>query len=244
MRGRRARGERGAAGARFALVFVIVAAVLAAAFYLGDAYAHRRVEREVAAQLQTQLGTPAPPMVVVEGRPFVTQLAARRIKTVHVVADDLGQGADAVLPIAHVDLTLDDVTTTDWWQSMTAARARGTALVGYDALATAAGVPLTYVGDGRFRLESTQSLYGIAVKATVTGRLALDESDQTVSLADPTVEVAGVTLPDLVADQLIKAVVRPIPLEDIPFDLRVSSIDPQDDGLHVGLTGSDIPIQR
>lgn len=241
---RRGPGERGASGGTFAIVVVVVAAVLAGLFYGGDAYAHRRVEREVATTLQPQLGTPQPPTVEIQGRPFVTQVAARRIREVHVVADDLGATGGAVLPIAHVDLTLDDLTTTDWWQTMTAASAEGTALVHYDELTKAAGVPLAYVGDGRFRLESSQTVYGVALKATLTGRLALDEGAQTVAIADPTVEVAGVTLPAVVAEQLIKAVVRPIPLEGIPFGLEVSSIDPQDDGLHVGLAGTDLPIRR
>ena len=242
---RSARGdERGAVGARFAIAFVVVAAVLAALFYGGDAYAHRRVEREVAAQLQSELGTPQPPSVEVEGRPFLTQVAARRLREVHVVADDLGQTNGAALPVAHVDLSLEDLTTTDWWRTITAARATGTALVDHDALAKAAGVPLEYAGDGRYRLEANQNLYGLTVKATVTGRLALDEAAQTVSLADAKVEVQGVTLPDVVAEQLIKAVVRPIPLEGIPFDLRVTSVEASDDGLHVGLDGTDIPIRR
>lgn len=238
------RDDRGAVGARFAIVFVIVAAVLAAVFYGGDAYAHSRVEREVAAQLQGELGTPGPPSVEVEGRPFLTQVAARRLREVRVVADDVGQTNDAALPIAHVDLTLDDVTTTDWWRTMTVARATGTALVDHAALRQAAGVPLEYVGDGRFRAQANQRVYGLAVEATVTGRLALDEDAQTVSLADATVEVAGLTLPDVVTDQLVKAVVRPIPLEGVPFDLRVTSIDARDDGVHVGLAGEDIPIRR
>ena len=46
------RDERGAAGVRFAIVFVVVAAVLAVAFYGLDAYAHTRVERAVATQLR------------------------------------------------------------------------------------------------------------------------------------------------------------------------------------------------
>ncbi len=238
------RGQRGAAGARFAIVFVIVAAVLAVAFYSADAYAHGRVEREVASSLQGELGTPQAPAVEIEGRPFLTQIAARRLREVHVLADDLGQTNDAELPIQHVDLTLHDVTTTDWWKTMNVARADGTALVDYEALQRAAGVPLVYSGNGRFTVKDTQRLYGLAVDATVTGRLDLDVGQQTVSLADATVQVAGYTLPDVVAQQLIKAVVRPIPLEGIPFDLRVASISAQDDGLHVGLDGADIPIKR
>jgi Flp pilus assembly pilin Flp len=240
----RRRDQRGAAGVRFAIVFVVVAAVLAAVFYGVDAYAHGRVEREVATQLQSQLGTPQPPSVDVEGRPFLTQVAARRLGEVHVLADDVGQTNDAALPIRHVDMTLHDVTTTDWWKTMNVARADGTALVDHEALAKAAGTPLVYAGGGRYTIDGAQRLYGLTVQATVSGRLALDEPDQTVSLADAKVEVSGYALPDLVAQQLIKAVVRPIPLEGVPFDLRVTSIDAQDDGLHVGLGGTDIPVRR
>ena len=83
------RGQRGAAGARFAIVFVVVAAVLAVVFYGVDAYAHSRVEREVSTQLQGELGTPQTPAVEVEGRPFLTQVASRKMGEVHVVADDV-----------------------------------------------------------------------------------------------------------------------------------------------------------
>lgn len=240
----RRRDEGGAAGVRFAIVFVIVAAVLAVLFYGVDAYAHSRVEREVATQLQTELGTPEVPVVDVQGRPFLTQVATRDVREVHVVADDVGRTNQAPLVVAHVDLRLHDVTTTDWWKTMNVARADGTALVDLDALKQLAGVPLTYSGNGRFTIDGDQRLYGLAVQARITGRLALDVGRQTVSLADPTVEVSGYTLPDIVAQQLIKAVVQPIPLEGIPFGLRVRSIDAQDDGLHVGLTGADIPLTR
>lgn len=239
------RGDgRGAVGARFAIVVVVVAAVLAVAFYGVDAYAHARVDREIATQLQTELGTPQPPAVDVEGRPFLTQVASRRLREVHVVADDVGRTNGAPLPIRHADLTLHDVTTTDFWTTMNVARADGTALVDHEALKQAAGVPLVYSGNGRYTVDGTQRLYGLTVQATVTGRLALDAADQTVSLADPTVKVSGYTLPDVVAQQLITAVVRPIPLEGIPFELRVTSVDAADDGLHVGLEGEDIPVRR
>lgn len=238
------RTERGAVGAGFAIVVVVVAAVLAVAFYGLDAYAHARVEREVAAQLRTELGTAEPPTVDIAGWPFLTQLATRKLREVHVVADDVGRTNDAVLPIRHADLTLHDVTTTDFWTTMNVARADGTALVDHDALKQAAGVPLVYSGNGRYTIDGAQSLYGLTVQATVSGRLALDVADQTVSLADAKVEVAGYTLPDVVAQQLIKAVVRPIPLEGVPFELRVTSVEAADDGLHVGLDGRDIPVRR
>lgn len=239
-----ARGQRGAVGARFAIVVVVVAAVLAVAFFGADTYAHARVEREVATRLQSELGTPAVPAVDVVGRPFLTQVGSRRLREVHVVADDVGQTGGAALPVRHVDLTLHDVTTTDWWKTMNVARADGTALVDHETLKRAAGVPITYAGGGRYTIVEDQRTYGLTVQATVTGRLALDVGQQTVSLADPTVKVSGYTLPDVVGEQLIKAVVHPIPLQGIPFGLRVTSISAEDDGVHVGLVGADLPIRR
>lgn len=241
---RTARDERGRAG--LGVVIVLLVLLIVAGVLLGaDTYASRRVEREVALQLQTELGTPGVPQVDVVGWPFLTQVVSREISTVHVVADDVGAATDAgTLPIEHVDMTLTDVTTDDWWQTMNAGRADGTARVGYDELRATSGVPLAYVGGGRFSVDRTTDLYGLSVRATVTGRLALDVGDQTLTLADPTVEVAGYSLPDVVATGLIAAVVKPIPLTGIPFGLEVTSVDPRDDALYVGLSGQNLPIER
>lgn len=236
--------QRGSAGVRFTIVFLVVAAVLAGALYGTDSYVHRRVERELAARLQTDLGMPGLPQVEVAGRPFLTQVATRSIRSVRLVGDDLGQTNDAMLPIEHLDMTLTDVTTDDWWQTMTVGHAEGTALVGYDALRGAAAVPLTYVGGGRVAIESDTSVYGVTVLAKVTGTPGLDVRDQSVTLVDPTIEVAGVTLPDVAARMILQAVAKPIPLEGVPFDLKVASVKAEDDGLHAGLSGDDIPVTR
>ena len=53
--------------------------LLLAGLYVGDRYAHRRAEQQVAALLQSQLGTPQPPTVDIEGFPFLTQVAADSI---------------------------------------------------------------------------------------------------------------------------------------------------------------------
>ena len=127
---------------------------------------------------------------------------------------------------------------------MTVSHAEGTALVGYDALRGAATVPLTYLGGGRVAIESDTSVYGVTVRAKVTGTPGLDVRDQSVTLVDPTIEVAGVTLPDVAARMILQAVAKPIPLKGVPFDLKVVSVQAEDDGLHAGLRGDDIPVTR
>ena len=65
---------------------LVVLALIGGGLYLGDRYAEQRAEREIAAELQSQLGTPTPPAVDIQGRPFLTQVVARSVGTVRVVA--------------------------------------------------------------------------------------------------------------------------------------------------------------
>ena len=62
----------------------------------------------------------------IAGFPFLTQVAVGSIRTVHVVGDQLGSANDAPLVVAHADLVLTDVTSDDWFATMTAGHAEGT----------------------------------------------------------------------------------------------------------------------
>ena len=61
--------------------------------------------------------------------------------TVRVVVDDIPATGDGTLPIAHVDLVLSDVSSTDWFATMTVSHAEGTARIDYPALQAVAGAP-------------------------------------------------------------------------------------------------------
>ena len=224
-------------------MLVVVLALLGGGLYLGDGYAERRAEDQAAVQLQDALGTTQPPAVDIEGWPFLTQVAAHSLGSVHVVADDVSATGD-VLPIAHTDLMLTDVTTTDWFASMTVSHAEGTALIDYSALQTRAQAPLSYVGNGRVEILSTATILGREVQARISGSPRLDVEDQTITLADPKIAVAGVDLPGFTAEALIRALLKPIPISGLPLDLRLTSIDPQDSGIHAGVVGDSILLTR
>ena len=226
------------------VVLLVVGALAVAGFVLGDRYAAQRVEREAGSRLQTELGTPAPPRVEVVDRPFLTQVVGRHLRSVRAVAADVGSTGASSVPVAHVDLVLSDVTTDDWFQTMTAERAEGTARLDYAALAAVAGTPLTPVGEGRVQVRTTSSVFGVDVAATVTGTPQLDVADQTITLGDPDVQVGGVDLPDATAGALLRAVVKPIPVTGLPLGLTLTSVTPLDDGLHVGLAGDDVELTR
>ena len=229
---------------RGVLLVLAVLALLGGGLYLGDSYAEKRAEKQAAAALQQQLGTAQRPAVDIEGSPFLTQVVARSIRSVHVVADDINATSEGLLPIGHADLVLTDVTTTDWFASMTVSHAEGTVRIDYSALQKLAKVPLTYVGSGRVRIDTSATVVGRQVTAQITGTPRLDVEDQTITLADPDITVAGVNLPGFTADALLRALVKPIPITGIPLDLKLTSIDPQDSGIHAVVMGDAIPVKR
>ena len=234
--------RRSAAGPLVVVLLVLL--LLGGGLYVGDRYAEQRAERETAAELQSQLGTPTAPSVDIQGRPFLTQVVARSVGTVRVVADDIPATGDGTLPIAHADLVLTDISSTDWFATMTVSHAEGTARIDYPALEAVAGTPLTYVGNGRLQVVQTTTVVGREVEAEITGRPALDAEAQTITLTDPEISVAGVELPGFTADALLRALLKPIPVTGIPLDLRLTSVDPQDGGIFAGVVGDSIPLAR
>lgn len=226
------------------LVVVLILGLLAGGLIVADGYAERRAEQESAAELQRQLRTPELPSVDIQGDYFLPQVATRSLDAIRVVLDDIPAAEDGYLPVAHADLLLTDVTTTDWFASMMVAHAEGTARIDWSALPSVAGAPLRYVGSGRVQVEPTTTVVGREVRATITGIPQLDAQAQTITLTDPKVSVAGVDLPGFTADALLQALLEPIPVTGIPFELRLTSIDPQESGLYAGLAGDKIAVTR
>jgi hypothetical protein len=226
------------------VIAVAILALLAGGLYYVDGRLQRRVEQQVATDLQRQLRTPEPPVVDIEGRPFLTEVASRSISTVRVVADQIGEVSEAPLIIAHAEMVLSDVTSDDWFATMIVSHAAGTAWIDYGVLESLAGVPLTYVGDGRVQIVETATVFGQQVEAKITGAPALNVREQTISLNDPTISVANVTLPEFTARALLRALLKPIPVNGVPFGLTLTSISAMDDGVHAEITGDNLPISR
>lgn len=236
---RRRGGHRGLVAV---VVVLMLVALIGGGLYYADGYAERRVEQAVAAQLQEELGTPQPPSVEIQQRPFLTQVVTQSLTSVRIVAEDLGVTSEASLVVADLDMILTGVTSDDWFTTMQVSHAEGDARVTYPALQSIAGWPLTYAGGGRVQVVVTATIAGQEVKALVDGALSLNRSEQSVSLADGRITVAGVKLPDITAGALIRTLVKPIPLSGLPFGLTVDSVAAADDGVHAVIVGDDVQI--
>jgi LmeA-like phospholipid-binding len=224
------------------LIIVLVLALFGAGLYFGDRFAEHRAEQRAAAALQPRLGTPQPPHVDIEGFPFLTQVASRSIDRVHILADQIGATNEALLNLAHADLVLSDVMTNDWFKTMTISHAEGTALLDYAKLSALAGAPMTYSRDGRVELVIKTRVLGRDVEAVVTGAPRLDVKEQTMTLSDAKISVAGVNLPEFSSQALLAALLNPIPLKGMPLGMTVTRITAAEDGVHVDLVGDNLTV--
>lgn len=237
------RKGRGSAGGGL-LVFLLIGAVLALGLHALDRYTLGRAERESAAQLQGQLGTADAPEVDIQGWPFLTQLARQNVSSARVIADDLGARGGSAVRLAHTDLVLTDVRSTDFFATMTAGHVEGTARLDYADLGSLSSLPLSYAGEGRLRMEATTSIFGADLAATITGTPRLDVAAQAITLANPTVKLGSLDLPAAAADVLLQGLLKPIPVTGLPFGLTLSSVSAEQDGLHAGLVGDEVQLSR
>jgi hypothetical protein len=226
------------------VALLLVVGLLTAAFVVADGWAKDRVEQQVAEQLQASLATPDQPRVTIDGFPFLVQVVTRDVRSVRVAADRVSAASEAgLLPIAHTDLVLTDITSPDWYKTMTAGHIEGVALVTYEDLARLANVPITYVNDGRVEIQVTAQVFGVDVRAKITGKPRLEPNEQAMTLADPTIAIADVSLPNLTAQALLRALLKPIPLEGVPLGLKLSSITAEQDGVHLAVNGDNVPLR-
>ncbi len=226
-----------------AVVLALVAGLVLATRY-ADRLSERKVEQETAARLQSELGTPTAPSVDVEGHPFLTQVAAGSIKTVRISADGIGVTTDAAFVVEHVDLVLSDITTSDFYDTMTVSHAEGTARVTYGELASLAHVPLVPVGQGRVRIDPDTQIFGVPIKIQVVGGLGLDPAAQTISLTQPQITVAGVKIPEATSQAVLRAILKPISIGGLPYGLNVSAIRAADDAVYADVMADEIPVTR
>jgi LmeA-like phospholipid-binding len=224
------------------LIIILGIALLGTGLYFGDRFAQHRAEQRAATALQPRLGTPQPPQVDIEGFPFITQVASRSIDRVHILADQIGTTNEALLALAHADLVLTDVVTEDWFETMTIRHAEGTALLDYATLSALAGAPMTFANDGRVELVIKTTVLGRDVEAVISGTPRLDAKDQTMTLSDAKISVAGVNLPEFTAQALLAALLNPIPLKGMPLGMTVTRITVAQDGAHLDLVGDNLAV--
>lgn len=227
-------------------VMIAVIAVLAvlAVLIAGDRVANAVAQNTLASALQSELSTPTKPDVSIGGFPFVTQALGGSFSSVQVTADDATvQDGDSTIAIAHLDATLTGITATDRYQSIVADRGEATALVDWASISALAGQQVSYVADDRMRIDFSVPIGRLSIEGFLTGRPQLNPDDQTVTVVDPQVTVAQVDVPQAVVDAVSRIVLRPFEIGALPYDITVTDLTVQPDGVSLSGSGQDIPLR-
>lgn len=216
-------------------VLTVCLLLLAALAVVGDGVARVTAEHRAAADVQTRLGSRSTPRISIGGLAFVPQVLANRYSSVHVAADVVH--ADPLV-LTQLDLTLHDASLGAG-RTVTSRKVDGSAVLGWTSAGTVAGVPLNYAGNGRLATRFRTSVFGIPETLTISARPQLDVANQSVLLVDLDVRAGNYEIPPNYLRGLDR-LLRPLPLTGVPYGLRVSRLTPENAGLLVGLTGTDV----
>lgn len=220
---------------------LIVALVAAVGLVWADRAARAKAEHQVAVALQERLRTAELPSVTMAGTPFLQQVAERRYRDVQLRAVGI---TGTPVPLAELQVHLDDVRTDERLTQAVAASLAGTARVAWgDVGALAKGLPVTWAPHDRVRVQYTAQVWGIDVPVDVTAKPSLDIASQTIVLREPEAVVAKVNLPKDLVDQLLASQVKPVPLP-LPGSLQATGLQAREDGLVLQVIGSDVDLTR
>jgi hypothetical protein len=120
------------------IVLLVILIVLAVLFVVGDRIARSYAQNMIATKLQSSSSLTTKPSVTIEGFPFLTQLAARDIRTVDISASNVQEDK---LDITSIKATATGVHLNSSFSGATISSISGTALISFASLVSAAGAP-------------------------------------------------------------------------------------------------------
>ena len=222
-------------GARWLLIGVVsLVAILIGADRIGVLVA----EGVAADTLQKSQHLASSPDVDIAGVPFLTQLATGHYGKITVTAQDvpLGPGAHG-LTVSQLEVVLHDLDVSRSFSRFHAERADATATIGFGELGDALGVQLSYAGNGQVEATKTVSVAGHTLHAHITATPRLENGR--LGFTDTTVTgLAGLT--GAVVDAVAREFDLTLPLQGIPFQVRLESLRVAPEGVILTLTGSDL----
>lgn len=196
-----------------------------------DRVAVAYAENQAAQQMQSQ-GFPAKPDVTIKGFPFLTQVAARRIKDVHITASNVPAG-----PVKF-SLTADatDVLLNPGYQSGTISHVTGTGVIPFSSVGSALGAGgsgLTISPAGGNTVKA--SLNALGVDVSLTGTIEqTGPNTLKVHLNPPSGLPVSLPIPNDFT----------IHIPTLPMHLAIQSVKVTSQGVVVHATGSNIKFTQ
>jgi hypothetical protein len=219
------------------VLVVVLAAVVAGAGVTADRTLAQLAETKASAFLTTPLGDAA--RVQVHGRPFLTQAIRGRYGRVEVTAPEVNLGAlgrsTLHAHLVNAYLPLRDLLGRRA-NELPVEHVYGHVVIPYAQLARIGPVPgLAFrYRDERLIATAALPLPGFSQLVRISGEAVTTVGETGgVWLRVRDLQVAGLTVPSIVLNQIIPSLAFPIPLPRLPWGLRIDGLTPTAEGLQV-----------
>jgi DUF2993 family protein len=223
---------------RLLIAVVVLAALLVGADRLGVYIA----ERTAGDTIETSQHLTSRPDVDIAGFPFLTQLAAGKFDEITITAADLPVGERLhLLDVSRVRVVLHTVRVSRDFSRVEADSATATATVSYAELGKTLGVHVEYADNGRIKATKTVTVAGQKFTASVTSRPEL--ADGALSFGAAQIN-DGAQVGGAVASALNHVFDLKIPLQGIPFKIRVTALHAERSGVVVQLLGRNLSYSK
>jgi hypothetical protein len=228
----------GRAGRWIIVAVVALLVLLVVAARVGDAVA----ERVAGDTLQSSQHLAHRPDVDIAGFPFLTQLVTGHYDKITVTATDVSLGRQARgLTLNRLVVVLHHLSVSRAFSHFHADTASATATIDYSQLSRVLGVPVDSAGNGRVELARNPTGGGRASRVRVTARPYVHDG----ALGFTDVSVAGARgVNSAAVAQLTNALAIDIPLRGIPFDVRLTALSVNSDGIAITLSGRNLVYDK
>jgi hypothetical protein len=228
-------------------ILLILSGVLLVLALIADRVAAQAAQSAVASRLQSELKLADKPAVSVHGFPFLTQLFGGRYRDVEVTAEGVTAQQFAGLTVhAHLrglHAPFSKLTSNDIDQ-VPVDHVEGTVALPYDQIARATNIPglsLSASGDS-VRVAGTVTVLGQTFTASAHARAQV--RDGTVIVTADHAQVQGVRLPSAVLPVVERGLSFVLPVQNLPFGLRLTGVQVTPAYLQVSAEANDVVLRK
>lgn len=223
-------------------ILIVVAVVIGGLFVAADRFAVGVAESEAAERIKVQEGTADSTAVSIKGFPFLTQAVDGEFDEVEIEMDGIRTGA-AGRPVRIEEMTADlfDVRVDEGYSGATAARAAGSARIGYGDLTEAAddGVTVTYGQNGKVKVTGSVTLPLVGkITRSVVSTVSIVGGDTIRVRAD---KVPGEGIPGL-EGEIREKTDFDRKLGGLPAGLKLEKVEAGPDGVVITVSGKDVRL--
>ena len=221
---------------RALIALAVIGALLAVLIGVGNTAGRHYAENKAAQAILQRSGLVS--NVTITDDVFVLSLLRQHFDSVDVdfPAMPISAGSRSLTPKVSVNLT--DVVAEDNFSRLVAGKATATASLTWSQVSTLAGYSVTPDGTG-IVVVVTYDLYGITVNGTVTATPTI-RSGQLV-LANTSLKVGGVDVPDAITSYLLAEVTAPVDL-GLPKPFVATSLTVTPDALKIMAQGIGVDV--